>query len=56
MDGKVQNDIARMTAVRRRFGDDMVLLTDANTGYTVTIAGVRGAPQATYSYTFRIVP
>ena len=28
----------------------------ANTGYTVTIAGVRGAPQATYSYTFRIVP
>ena len=31
----VKNDIARMTAVRRRFGDDMVLLTDANTGYTV---------------------
>jgi len=28
----------------------------ANTGYTVTIAGVRGAPQATYSYTFRIIP
>ncbi len=31
----VKNDIARMTAVRKRFGDDMVLLTDANTGYTV---------------------
>ena len=28
-------DIARMTAVRRRFGDDIVLLTDANTGYSV---------------------
>ncbi|WP_447726761.1 CAP domain-containing protein [Sphingomonas koreensis] len=27
-----------------------------NTSYTVTIAGVRSAPQATYSYTFRIVP
>lgn len=27
-----------------------------NTGYTVTIAGVRGAPQASYSYNFRIVP
>jgi L-alanine-DL-glutamate epimerase-like enolase superfamily enzyme len=31
----VKADIARMTAVRKRFGDDMVLLTDANTGYTV---------------------
>ena len=31
----VKADIARMTAVRRRFGDDIVLLTDANTGYTV---------------------
>ncbi len=31
----VKNDIARMAAVRKRFGDDMVLLTDANTGYTV---------------------
>eukprot|EP01136_Pigoraptor_vietnamica_P017895 Opistho-1_new@63684 len=28
----------------------------ANTGYTVTIAGVRGAPQSSYSYAFRIVP
>lgn len=28
----------------------------ASTSYTVTIAGVRGAPQGTYSYTFRIVP
>ncbi|MBN9090964.1 MAG: mandelate racemase/muconate lactonizing enzyme family protein [Reyranella sp.] len=31
----VKADIARMTAVRRRFGDDIVLLTDANTGYSV---------------------
>ena len=30
----VKADIARMTAVRRRFGDDIVLLTDANTGYS----------------------
>lgn len=28
----------------------------ANTSYAVTIAGVRGAPQASYSYNFRIVP
>ncbi|HEY0623862.1 CAP domain-containing protein [Sphingomonas sp.] len=28
----------------------------ANTSYTVTIAGVRSAPQASYSYNFRIVP
>ncbi len=28
----------------------------ANTSYTVTIAGVRGAPQASYSYDFRIIP
>lgn len=28
----------------------------ANTSYTVTIAGVRGAPQTSYSYNFRIVP
>lgn len=28
----------------------------ANTSYTVTIAGVRSAPQATYTYNFRIVP
>lgn len=27
----------------------------ANTRYTVTIAGVRGAPQASYSYDFRII-
>ena len=25
----------RMTAVRRRFGDDIAILTDANTGYSV---------------------
>ena len=31
----VKADIARMTAVRRRFGDDITLLTDANTGYSV---------------------
>jgi D-galactarolactone cycloisomerase len=28
----VKADIARMTAVRRRFGDDIAILTDANTG------------------------
>jgi L-alanine-DL-glutamate epimerase-like enolase superfamily enzyme len=31
----VKADIARMTAVRKRLGDDIVLLTDANTGYSV---------------------
>ena len=31
----VKADIARMTAGRRRFGDDITLLTDANTGYSV---------------------
>ena len=31
----VANDIARMTAVRRRFGDGIAILTDANTGYSV---------------------
>ena len=31
----VTNDIARMTAVRAAFGDDLAILTDANTGYTV---------------------
>lgn len=28
----------------------------ASTGYNVTIAGVRGAPQTSYSYSFRILP
>ncbi|ODP37021.1 CAP domain-containing protein [Sphingomonas turrisvirgatae] len=28
----------------------------ANTSYTVTIAGVRNAPQTSYSYDFRIIP
>lgn len=28
----------------------------ASTSYAVTIAGVRNAPQASYSYTFRIIP
>ena len=28
----------------------------SNTSYTVTIAGVRNAPQASYSYSFRILP
>lgn len=28
----------------------------ANTSYTVTIAGVRGAPQSSYSYDFRVIP
>lgn len=28
----------------------------ANTSYAVTIAGVRNAPQASYSYSFRIIP
>lgn len=28
----------------------------ANTSYTVTVAGVRNAPQTSYSYNFRIVP
>jgi len=31
----VKNDIARMEAVRQAFGDDLVILTDANTGYNV---------------------
>jgi len=31
----VNADIQRMTAIRRRFGDDLAILTDANTGYTV---------------------
>lgn len=28
----------------------------ANTSYTVTIAGVRGAPQTSYTYDFRVIP
>lgn len=31
----VQRDIARVSAVRAAFGDDITLLTDANCGYTV---------------------
>lgn len=31
----VAKDLARIEAVRRAFGDDMVILTDANTGYDV---------------------
>jgi len=34
----VKNDVARITAVRRAFGDDLVILTDANTGYDVSKA------------------
>ncbi|MBM3644111.1 MAG: mandelate racemase/muconate lactonizing enzyme family protein [Alphaproteobacteria bacterium] len=30
----VKADMARMTAIRRRFGDEVAILTDANTGYT----------------------
>jgi L-alanine-DL-glutamate epimerase-like enolase superfamily enzyme len=31
-------DLARIEAVRKAYGDDLVILTDANTGYTVTDA------------------
>jgi len=31
----VKNDIGRIAAVRKAFGDDLVILTDANTGYDV---------------------
>jgi L-alanine-DL-glutamate epimerase-like enolase superfamily enzyme len=34
----VKNDIARMEAVRRAFGEAMVLPTDANTGYDIIAA------------------
>ena len=34
----VSADIARMTAIRRRFGDEVAILTDANTGYSVADA------------------
>ena len=37
----VKNDIERIEAVRRAFGDDLAILTDANTGYDV--AAVRAA-------------
>ena len=30
-----KDDLARVTAIRQAFGDDLVILTDANTGYTV---------------------
>jgi len=32
----VRDDIARMEAVRNAFGDSLVILTDANTGYSIT--------------------
>lgn len=31
----VANDVARMNAIRRAFGGDVAILTDANTGYSV---------------------
>ena len=31
----VQNDIARTAAVRKRFGDDLTIMVDANTNYTL---------------------
>ena len=31
-----KGDLARIAAVRKAFGDDLVILTDANTGYTWT--------------------
>lgn len=34
----VRNDTARMEAVRRAFGDDLAILTDANTGYDLAMA------------------
>ncbi len=32
----VRNDIERMEAVRNAFGDELAILTDANTGYTIS--------------------
>lgn len=32
----VRNDTMRMEAVRNAFGDDLAILTDANTGYTIS--------------------
>ncbi len=40
----VSRDIERITMIRQTFGDDLVILTDANTGYTV--ADVRAAMPA----------
>jgi D-galactarolactone cycloisomerase len=40
----VANDVERIAAVRKAFGDDLVILTDANTGYDV--ADVRAAMPA----------
>ncbi len=34
----VQNDLLRVAAVRKEFGDDIDILTDANTAYTLTDA------------------
>ena len=34
----VKRDLERVAAVRRAFGDDLVILTDANTGYRLTDA------------------
>jgi L-alanine-DL-glutamate epimerase-like enolase superfamily enzyme len=34
----VQNDLARVAAVRKEFGDDLDILTDANTAYTLSDA------------------
>jgi D-galactarolactone cycloisomerase len=33
----VAADVARVTAVRERFGDDLTILTDANTGYDIDL-------------------
>ena len=33
-----KRDLARIAAVRKAFGDDLVILTDANTGYSLTDA------------------
>lgn len=32
-----RSDIARVTAIRERFGDDLTILVDANTGYTLEL-------------------
>lgn len=44
----VARDIERIAAVRKAFGDDLVILTDANTGYDV--ADVRAAMPALDEY------
>jgi len=33
-----KRDIERVAAVRKEFGDDLIILTDANTGYDITAA------------------